>query len=343
MKIDKEAIRQRALALIATGDSGTGPRLASEFGVSRQVANGYLQGLVKDGLIVASGSTRARTYKLIPLVEVDDSFSRGGLEENRVWETLCLPHLEDLPGNVTDIWHYGVTEMINNAIDHSGANTIRVSLARNGLYSECAVVDDGEGIFLRIQRAFGLDNPREAILELAKGKLTTDPANHSGEGIFFSSRAMDEFHLESGALHFRHADQTFDRLDELDQPIEGTQVRMRLANHSERQLKDVFDAYTDPEEYTFDRTVLPMRLAQQKGQKLISRSQAKRIANRFERFKRVQLDFSGVEFIGQAFADELFRVYANAHPDIRIVPINTDSAVDKMIRRVINTAKATEG
>ena len=86
-------------------------------------------------------------------------------------------------------------------------------------------------------------------------------------------------------------------------------------------MREVFDAFTDPEEYSFDKTVVPLRLAQYEGEKLVSRSQAKRVANRFERFKRVELDFAGVSEIGQAFADELFRVFASGasadthHPD----------------------------
>jgi len=60
-----------------------------------------------------------------------------------------------------------------------------------------------------------------------------------------------------------------------------------------RRLQTVFDEFTDSEEYTFDKTVVPLRLAQHEGEKLVSRSQAKRVAHRFERFKRVELDFTG--------------------------------------------------
>jgi hypothetical protein len=100
-------------------------------------------------------------------------------------------------------------------------------------------------------------------------------------------------------------------------------------------MQAVFSDYTDPEEYTFDKTVVPLRLAQYEGEKLVSRSQAKRVAHRFERFKRVELDFAGVSEIGQAFADELFRVFASAHPQIRITPLNTMPAVEQMIRRAV--------
>ncbi len=335
MTIDKKHIQHRALELIAADGKGVGPKLAQLFGLSRQVANGYLQGMAHDGLIEAEGSTRARVYRMVVLRDVAQSFAPDGLEEDRVWQEMLLPELKDLPENVVDIWHYGATEMINNAIEHAGAETIPVRLVRNALFSEIRVADDGMGIFVKIQRALDLVDAREAILELVKGKLTTDPDNHTGEGIFFTSRAMDEFHIESGRLHFRHAAGTADILEEIETATVGTRVRMRLANDSPTDLTTVFDDFADPEQFTFDRTIIPLRLAQYEGQKLVSRSQARRIAHRLERFRQVELDFAGIDSIGQAFADELFRVFVKAHPDIRLVPVNAAPTVDRMIRRVV--------
>jgi hypothetical protein len=231
--------------------------------------------------------------------------------------------------------------MINNAIDHSGSAEVKIEVRKNALYTEVVVSDEGEGIFLKIQRALSLHDPRESILELAKGKLTTAPERHTGEGIFFTSRALDFFEIESHQLRFSHgpdeaiADQVADTL--------GTRVRMRLANESPRTLQAVFDEFTNPQEYTFDKTVVPLRLAQYEGEKLVSRSQAKRVAHRFERFSRVELDFAGVSEIGQAFADELFRVFVAAHPQIRVVPINTVPAVAQMISRAVAARSPQNG
>ncbi|MEJ2325312.1 MAG: STAS-like domain-containing protein, partial [Chromatiaceae bacterium] len=90
----------------------------------------------------------------------------------------------------------------------------------------------------------------------------------------------------------------------------------------------------------FSRTVVPLHLAQYEGEKLISRSQAKRVSHRFERFKLVELDFAGISEIGQAFADELFRVFPAAHPGIRITPINTEPEVARMIKRAVAAREA---
>jgi STAS-like domain of unknown function (DUF4325) len=318
-------------------------RLADEFGLSRQVANGYLQSIVREGLIDAEGTTRARVYRIRTLTEAERNYPREGLQEDLVWRELIAPVVARFPVNVRDIWHYAATEMINNAIDHSGAPEVQVSVRKNALYTEVIVADEGEGIFLKIQRVLNLHDSREAILELAKGKLTTAPEHHSGEGIFFTSRALDFFEIESHHLCFSHAPRAADSISEQMSDTPGTRVRMRLANDSPRLIREVFDAFADPEENTFDKTVVPLRLAQYEGEKLVSRSQAKRVANRFERFKRVDLDFAGVSEIGQAFADELFRVYAAAHPAIRIIPINTEPAVAHMIRRVMAAGSAQNG
>jgi DNA-binding transcriptional ArsR family regulator len=335
MNDDKNSLRRQALRLIAANGHRVGTRLAQAGGVSRQVANAHLQALVRDGLVEAEGTTRARVYRLKTLAEVSRLYPRAGLEEDVVWRELVAPVVIHLPENVRGIWQYAVTEMINNAIDHSGAAEVRVEARRNELSTEVLVADEGEGIFVKIQRALDLHDPREAILELAKGKLTTAPERHTGEGIFFTSRALDFFEIESHRLRFSHTPRADDAIGEQTADTPGTRVRMRLANDSARTLREVFDAYTDPDEYTFDKTVVPLRLAQYEGENLVSRSQAKRVAHRFERFKRVELDFAGITEIGQAFADEMFRVFAQAHPQVRITPLNTAPAVAQMIKRAV--------
>src|SRR5882762_5697831 len=56
-------------------------------------------------------------------------------------------------------------------------------------------------IFRKIATALGLANEAHAILELTKGKLTTDRQRHSGEGIFFTSRMFDWFGILSHNLY----------------------------------------------------------------------------------------------------------------------------------------------
>lgn len=331
--LDKNILRRRALALIAGGGRGVAARLADEFGLSRQAANVHLQALLREGLVEAEGQTRARVYRLETLGEAVRRYDREGLREDIVWREVFAPVVGDLPENVRDIWHYGVTEMVNNAIDHSGSEQVEVGVRRNAVFTDGWVADEGVGIFLKIQRALNLYDAREAILELAKGKLTTDPAHHSGEGIFFASKVFDVFDIRSGRLHFMHDHGELDVLMERPADAPGTLVVMRLDNDSPRVMKRVFDAFAAPEEYTFAKTVVPVRLAQYEGEKLVSRSQARRLYQRFDRFRHVVLDFEGVAEIGQAFADELFRVFAAAHPAVDLAPVNMTEAVAQMVSR----------
>lgn len=89
---------------------------------------------------------------------------------------------------------------MNNAIDHSGAQQMAVSVEHTASRIRIVVVDEGVGIFRKIKEYCALEDERHAILELSKGKLTTDPTHHTGEEIFFTSRMFDEFGILSGSL-----------------------------------------------------------------------------------------------------------------------------------------------
>ncbi|MCB1937039.1 MAG: DUF4325 domain-containing protein [Nitrosomonas sp.] len=328
------------LTLVSENGKNVSIRLADKLGISRQAASARLKKAVSSRLISRHGVGRGVEYFLTELDRQHQEYDREGLAEDRVWRSMFAPIAANFPENVRDIWRYGFTEMVNNAIDHSNARKISIWIIRNALYTEAWVADDGEGIFNKIQNALDLYDPREAILELAKGKFTTDPENHSGEGIFFSSKVFDLFDIRSGSLHFMHDHGWDDRLIERPKTSPGTLVVMRLMNDSKRTTKEIFDKFAVPEEYTFAKTIVPVRLGQYEGEKLVSRSQAKRLIFRFEKFKTVILDFSGVEEIGQPFSDEVFRVFQNTHKDIKLIPVNMTPFVKDMVSRAKSGTRA---
>jgi hypothetical protein len=84
--------------------------------------------------------------------------------------------------------------------------------------------------------------------------------------------------------------------------------------------------------------------AQYGNDKLISRSQARRVVARVDLFKVVVFNFTSVPTIGQAFADEIFRVFAQQHPEIEIYASHANSEIKRMIERAKagQTATATE-
>ena len=306
-----------------------------KFGITRQAVNRYMSELEETGKISSIGKTNQRKYGLRVLNKELFTYDLSGLEEDVVWRASIGPILSDLPENTLSVWQYCVSEMINNAIDHSGGSKLIVSLEKTAAYTELHVYDDGIGIFKKIKDECHLEDERHAVLELAKGKLTTDPARHTGEGIFFTSRMLDNFRILSGGVFFTHEHgEDEDWIVEHDHPNSGTSVLMKLANCTPRTAKEVFDYFaSDEHDYGFTKTVVPVRLARHGTEQLVSRSQAKRLLARVDRFSIVIFDFKTVETIGQAFADEIFRVFERAHPNIKLIAINTSISVDQMINR----------
>lgn len=307
--------------------------VSGQLGLSRQRIGMRVRELVAGGYLAKQGTTRP-TYALGPNRRFLRSWPREGLAEDRVWFDDLLPLLRHLPRNVLDIAQHGVTEMVNNAIDHSNASRIQVGMDCSQQSLRLQVDDDGIGIFRRITRALGLPDERLALLELSKGKLTTDPRRHSGEGVFFTSRMFDAYRIESGGLVFDHdAASDDDLLADADE-VPGTRVFMRIAVDSQRTAKSVIDEYSSgPDDYAFARTVVPVRLARIGDENLVSRSQGRRVMQRVDRFRCVVLDFEDVSSVGQAFADEIFRVFANAHPEVELQAVNAEPGVQQMIRR----------
>lgn len=307
--------------------------VAAQLGLSRQRVHQRVQRLMAGNYLAKSGSTRPR-YALGRNRRLQRSYEREGLADDRVWFADLFPLLDFLPRNILDIGQHGVTEMVNNAVDHSGATTVGVSMDCSDGCLRLEVSDDGIGIFRKITRALDLPDERLALLELSKGKLTTDPQRHSGEGIFFTSRMFDVYRIESGGLVFDH-DMAYDQ-DLLDDGDErpGTRVVMRIATDSQRTARAVIDQFSSgPDDYSFARTVVPVRLAKVGDENLVSRSQAKRLLQRVDRFRTVVLDFADITTVGQAFADEIFRVFANAHPEVELIHVHAVSEVQQMIRR----------
>ena len=309
---------------------------AKHFDITRQAVNKHLQRLVDEGVLESSGSTRGKAYRLSAKEWEQWYDIESGMEEDVIWTREVKAVLGDLPPNVLDIWYFGFTEMFNNAVDHSEGSQIGVHICKTAVTTEMLIADDGCGIFKKIQNALGLLDERHSVLELSKGKLTTDPEHHTGEGIFFSSRMFDRFNILSGGVYFAHKfGDAEDWILERNQADSTTSVLMSLDNRTNRTPKQVFDEFSSDEDYGFTRTVVPVRMAQYGEDKLISRSQAKRVLARVEQFRTVLFDFNEVETIGPAFADEIFRVFALQHPDIELAPISTNPEIKRMIGRVL--------
>jgi len=333
------AARGGPLASMATTDTGL-----TRVAVSRRI-----QKLANSGYLERHGTGTRQTYSLgahrfwLAMQEREAIARRGG--EMAVWEMHLAPLLADLRPNVRGLANTAFTEMLNNALDHSEAQRVLMGLHLQGAQLQMVVADDGIGIFDKVAKAADLFDTRLAILELAKGKYTTAAAGHSGMGIFVSSRMMDGFAIESCGLRFdphetRAPLPRFDWLDlaGLFKPGQArTVVRMALALNSPRNSNDVYFKYFEASDVgdaepgeAFHTTEIPVRLAQLSSE-LVSRSQAKWVMHRATQFKTIILDFEGVVHVGQAFVDEVFRVFGTAHPHIRLRSIGMTPEVARMV------------
>ena len=328
----------RILAYLSRHKSATGGELRAHLELSRQAMSLHLRPLIEGGKVVRSGTTRGARYGLAsrapaPAV-VARSLRTRGLDEGRVWDdvsaSLNLARL--LRPNVDAIVRYAFTEMLNNAIEHSEAERCAIRFALGAGLVSFEVRDPGIGAFHSIASKLHLPDEETALVELMKGRTTTMRDAHTGEGIFFTSKAADRFVLRSHRIRVEWDRARDDVFVSRQRHLPGTGVEFAVHRTTRRRLEQVFGEFAPEEyDYQFQKTKVLVKLLRRD---YVSRSEARRLVANLEKFREIVLDFRDVKSVGQGFADEVFRVFARRHPAIRISTENTNSVIDAMIRHV---------
>ena len=330
-KEKKEIILSYLLEKIAEGKEDIPHHVAEEFGINLNTVHLYITELIGQGKIKR---VKRGEYQLIS-DRHEFHFTRDdeAMDDDQIilGEELA-PLIDDYPENVCGIWDYTFSEMFNNVIDHSEAENMYITILQNVKETTVIIRDDGIGLFHKLKEHYGFRSFSDIAAELAKGKLTTDDQNHSGEGLFFTSRLMDTFFVYSDG-HFYSRDKYNSEWESYvpKGEMKGTLVFLSLANDSKREAKEVFDSFTD-EDGGFQNTEI--RLASVFEKAPVSRSQAKRLCNRLDEFEEAVLDFSDVSWAGQGFMHQIFVVFHNQHPEIRLIPVNMQPDVLVMLRHV---------
>ncbi len=325
------------------GPSGS-RQLCQKLGISRQALNLHMRELMSSDRIVKTGTTRSARYYLSGSGPKADKFNKtlllANLDESAVYvELATILNLKSvLSSDQEAIIHYGFTEMLNNAIDHSRADKCEVSVSLDAAKIEFTIRDRGIGVFYSIASKFLLQDEHAAMIELVKGKTTTMPDAHSGEGIFFSSNAADKFTLRSHNIQLLWDKFKDDVFVSRPRYCKGTSVHFLLSRSSRTKLETVFARFA-PEEFDFEfaKTKIMIKLLKSE---YISRSEAKRLVVNLDKFREVELNFKQVSQLGQGFADEVFRVFANKNPDTVLKPTNTSSVIQAVINHAINSARS---
>ena len=333
-KDKKTSIIIYLLEKIEQKNSKISKTVSEAFSVNQNTIHTYINELENAGIIKR---IKRGQYELITTTySYSLKRSQGALDTDTYAYNQCMyKHIQHLAANVESIWGYTFSEMINNVMDHSYAENVEIIIEQNYLKTHVIIADNGIGIFKKIKEHFGYSTLDEAICELFKGKLTTDSKNHSGEGIFFSSKMMDDFFIVSSGKIFTNNKYDNSRIISMaESNMEGTCVIMSLSNFTHKRPQDVFDLYANVDG-GFTKTKIPMKNIFDTSP--VSRSQAKRVCNRLEKFKEVLIDFDEIQWMGQGFAHQLFVVFANEHPDIQLIPINMNEDITKMFNHVSQT------
>ena len=330
----RNGVREFILNEIKHHPDDIAPLVAERFGFSRQRAHAYIAREVASGKIIKVGDNRWTRYFLAGGNYIEfNTKTKSSIDEDRIWSAYVKPMMLNYADNIQNICAYGFTEIFNNAIHHSEGTRIYTSIEIKNNTLIITILDNGVGIFQKIQKALNLESIRESILHLSKGKFTTDPTGHTGEGIFFTSRTFDSFSILSDDMYYTFANREWFLSTEKKENFgRGTYIRMRLSLNSTKTLKEIMDQYSN-QEIGFGKTIVAVALSADPGDPHVSRSQAKRLIVGLEKFNQVVLDFKGVESVGQAFVDEVFRVFKNEHPNISIQYFNANENVEAMIKR----------
>lgn len=339
--INQEKVKNYILRLIKSGRKDYVKATIESFNISKSSVYNYVKQMESDGLI-----KKKEVGYVLQTSFYHYSFKNDGtLGEDHVYSQFISQHIQ-FKKNVNSIWNYAFTEMMNNAIEHSEAESILVGIFQNYLETQILIKDNGIGIFKNIQR-FMKENKNETIsLQecvslLFAGKFTTAQQYHTGEGIFFTSHIMDEFVIYSDDNFFTRNNFSSSQIEDSNlhnfmNMDKGTVVKMTLNNDSKKVLSEVFNIFA-PVDEGFVKTTIPIAHMFSGGNP-VSRSEARRLLGSISVFTDINLDFSGVEEIGQGFAHELFVLGKQKYPHINLKTTNTCKIVENMIKRVINTS-----
>jgi len=334
-RIDLPALTQWITAAALAHGEDLSAHVAERCGVSRATASKALARLVEGQWLVREGTPRRARYKPGLMRQVVRRYVLSGLQEDQPWSRDFAAQFK-LPSHVARMAQHAFTELLNNAIDHSNGTSVVVSMRQTPSHIQLLVSDDGRGVFDTISERFDIADPALAVLELSKGKLTSQPDRHSGRGLYFTAKLADVFDLHANEMAFQQ--RCWDQATSLRaRPAgrQGTSVFVSIALDTTRTLDEVLRAHSlDGAGYGFERTVVPMRLLTSGDAGLESRAQARRAALRLQQFRRAEMDFAGIADIGHGFADELFRVFRREQPGVEIVPINMAPRVAALVGAV---------
>jgi DNA-binding transcriptional ArsR family regulator len=338
--------RARVAALLEGGRALSVSEIARRLKLTRPVVTRHLNALVKAGRLDRDEGARTVRYRIAtartstpapaPTGEATPTefrgivrrYPRAVISEDRVWQEVVglVPTLSTLSPAAGDIFKYAFTELLNNAIEHSGGKEVEVRVEPStGETLVLEVRDDGVGLFRNLRHRLELESDQQALDRLARGQLPPMRSGRGGAGIFFVSKAGRRFEIDSAGFRWLVDNRNQRSVTGSAPARAGTRVLFEGELQPRRTLRQLFAQHGEHATFARSRVVVTLATGS------ISRSEAQQLMSRLERFSTVILDFKDVKEIGQAFADEVFRVWPSSHPGVTLEPINMSPLVTFMV------------
>ena len=305
------------------------------FGVSRQAVLKHMHTLIDEKQVIAYGKTRDRFYELRPQVNynksilIDNAFSSQSIITEYV-----LPHLASLPKNLVEIIQFSMGALLNNILDHSMATKLYYKLYLTYDDFHMILNDNGNGIFGHINYVLNLGGNQNAAIELAKGRITTDEENHSGDELNSVFHLFDKAKIESNGMFLNYVNKNSCYAAGKSIQKKGTRIHLKINPESRRTCQETFKKLFDLQN---KYTLVPINILRiSENEQINSRAQAKSILRKVDNIKTIKFDFNNVDLIGPAFADELIRTIRKSGKAIEIQWINSNEIIDVMMSHAMN-------
>ena len=306
-------------------------RLADEGSIPTELTAGGQRRFELELVVAALQKRESKKKKnLRAKKSLQKKYKLANLKEDLVWDEVAKELNLSKTNPAWDLAPYAFTEMLNNAIDHSGGESVQVTVSINEIFWNFCISDDGIGVFKNIRESFGLSQDLEAVGELTKGKRTTAPESHTGEGIFFTSKLVDTFRISANKLEWLVDNDLKDNAIGPSEINIGTTVVWSISTTTSRTFLKIAQLYTENYEFTKSAPVIKLF---EIGVEFVSRSEAKRLLVGLDKFSEIIFDYKGVTKVGQGFIDEIYRVWKLQHPTTTLTNRSTSAEVNFMIKR----------
>ena len=332
----REQVANYITELVARNEPHLNRKVQETFGLSRTSVSRYINKLLEEK-VLQKADTQCH-YQLVEQVhQLSQSLIGPHANEDTLYQQF-RPYIQDFPEQAKSNFGFIFLEMMNNALEHSGASRVKATMWVNPIRLRGTIVDNGIGIFQRIRKFFRDElneeiSSEDAKLQLVSGGFTSDRGRHGGEGIYNSSLIADSFAIRSENLIFARNYELIDSFGiSLKTRQKGTCVYFSVHRDTQKTLAGATHANPDD---GFFRVTLPLKQMTLTGTALIARSQARRFTFNFIDKREVVLDFEGITELCQPFAHELFSVYHKAHPEVKLITRNTTEAMDRLIQRLM--------